>query len=98
MLLHILSRKENNGIISYLTRASSMRQKRDAFDSKSNSLKSTNHHENDRPPLRLNVANKTPLHRLVKCSSMEFVLARCISRRVSTRSNGSKLLDHAFCL
>lgn len=50
--------------------------RRNAFDPKSNSLKSTNHRENDRPPLRLNVANKTPLHGLVKCSSMEFVLAR----------------------
>lgn len=47
--------------------------RRDAFHSTVDSLESTNHRENGRPPLRPDVANKTPLHELTKCPSMKTV-------------------------
>lgn len=82
MFLRISSRKENDDTVSYLAcdhhgiRKAKITIRRDAFDHVGNSLESTNHRENDRSPLRLAVANKTPLHELVKCSSMESMLTR----------------------
>lgn len=66
-------KRENNddhpACLERVCRAKTIR--RDAFYSAGNFLKSTSQRENGRPPLRPDVANKTPLHALAKCISMK---------------------------